>query len=81
MLSLPSLVSGRKAMTGAVAVLAALAVAGPANAATAVESTGSSADSGGATRSFNFTMYSSGASSVGSGSQDTSFTLIERKAG
>lgn len=80
MLSLPSLVSGRKAITGAAVVLAALAVTGPANAATGVESTASSTDSGALTRSFNFT-YSWGASSLDSGAQDTSFTLIERKAG
>ena len=80
MLSLPSLVSGRKAMTGAAAVLAALAVAGPANAATGVESTASSTDSGALTRSIHFT-YSWGASGVDSGAQETGFTLIERKAG
>ena len=81
MLSLPSPLPGRKAVTGAAAaVLVALAVAGPANASTGVESTATSADSGAVTRSINFT-YSWGASSVGSGGQDTGFTLIERKAG
>jgi hypothetical protein len=80
LLSLPSL-PGRKAFVGgAVALLAALAVAGPANAGTGVESTAGSTDSGALTRAFNFT-FSWGASGVDSGSQDTGFTLIERKAG
>ena len=77
MLSLPSPLRGRKAIAGtAAAVLAALAVAGPANAATGVESTAGSVGSGGATTSFHFVVYSSGAAD-----QDAGFTMIERKAG
>ena len=78
MLSLLSPLPGRKAVTGgAAALLVALAVAAPAGAATGVEptaSSSSSADSGALTRAFNF-AYSWGAG------QDTSFTMIERKAG
>jgi hypothetical protein len=78
LLSLPSPLRGRKAITGgAVALLATLAVAGPAGAATA-PTTAPAGDSGGATTSFHFVMYSSGADSY---SQDSGFTMIERKAG
>jgi len=73
LLSLPSSLPGRKAVGGgAAALLAVLALAGPAGAST---STAASGDTGGSTTSFNF-AYSWGASGLDSG-----FTMIERKAG
>jgi len=75
LISLPSPLSGRKAIAGAAAAaLVALAVAAPAGAATGVEPVAGSSDSGAVTRSINFT-YSWGGPGLDSGA------LLERKAG
>jgi hypothetical protein len=75
--SLLSLTSGRKALIGgAAALLAALAVSAPANAATMVESSGSAADE----TSFNYS-YSWGATALNFTQPGDTALNFARKAG